>query len=212
MNKFLSQASERNNDSDFEDSPKDRSLKGQNSLKTVSKFKPQSPLSEYNTEPTPEREKPQTTKVGKRLSTFENYKRRERDEETNKIPAINLQEDFKIRNNLVLKPLSRKYGKGYESQSAKNKQSLDLPKLTKTGKRKGDVLKKKKKKQNNSAKLVDDQLNAFLNLQTDPLLKMVYSPSFFATSFPASALTEEMNYKFDSYKFKTPSLLISEKI
>ena len=203
--------SERGTESDYEESPKDGSFKAQNSLKAVSRFKPQTPMTEYNTEPAPEREKPFTTKGSNRLSTFENYKRKERDEDSNKIPSLNNQEDFKKKNRLLINTMKKKYGEN-EPGSTKAKQGLDLPKL-KTEKRKGELQNKKKKKKHHSAKMGNnDQLSAFLNLQTDPLLKMVYSPSFFATSFPASALAEEMNYKFDPYKFTSPSLLISEKI
>lgn len=55
-------------------------------------------------------------------------------------------------------------------------------------------------------------LNQLLNLQTDPLLKGVYSPSFFATSFTPYSFADDMLYKFDSYKVKVPSLLVGDKL
>jgi hypothetical protein len=65
----------------------------------------------------------------------------------------------------------------------------------------------------NQVELLEAQnLNNLLNLQTDPLLKGVYSPSYFATSFTPYTFTDDMIYKYDSYKVKIPSLLIGDKL
>jgi len=68
-----------------------------------------------------------------------------------------------------------------------------------------------------TSKSPDDNasLNLLLNLQSDPLLQGVYSPTFFATSFPMTTTlvgNEFPGYRFDSYKVKIPSLLIGDKV
>lgn len=57
-------------------------------------------------------------------------------------------------------------------------------------------------------------LNLLLDLQTDPLFKSVYTPSFFATNFPITTTYYDdiRGYRFDSYNVKVPSLLISDKL
>ena len=65
----------------------------------------------------------------------------------------------------------------------------------------------------NKLELQESQnLNHLLDLQTDPLLKGVYSPSFFATSYTPYSFVDDMLYKFDSYKVKVLSLLIAKKL
>jgi len=205
----LYNTSERNTDSDFEDSPKDMSFKG-SSFKAASRFKPRErPLLDVNTEPTLDYGKPYTAGTHQRMGTIEGLRRKEKmpflSEATS--PNSHIQEDYLKKNKLLISSIKKKSGD--------IKSPVGLPKLEKQVKKKPDGQGKKKKKNNNnfSQKIGEaETLNAFINLQTDPTLKMVYSPSFFATSFPATAMITDFNYKFDAFKFQAPSLLIAEKL
>ena len=205
--------------SDIEDSPKDMSFKG-SSFKTASRFKPRDrPVLDVNTEPTLDYGKPYTAGAH-RLGTVEGVKRKEKlreivgskmpflSEQTS--PSFHGQEDYLKKNKLLINAMKKKS----EPSSAKNKGSSGgLPKLEKQGKKKLDGQVKKRNKNHMSQRVNEgESLNALLNLQTDPTFKMVYSPSFFTTSFNNAALMTDFNYKFDQFKFQAPSLLIAEKL
>jgi len=213
--------------SDYEDSPKDVSIKG-SSFKSASRFKPrEGPLFDLNTEPTVVYDNKPQTAGGKRLTTIDSFKSRQKTSEVGmtKMPFLSetttphhaavVTEDFVRRNKLVIQTARKRLGGDQtEPQSAKHKSTTGLPKLEKQGKKKKDVHSKKRRKNNHSQKIGNDgeNLNALFSLQTDPLLKMVYSPSFFTTSFPTTTIGTDLDYKFDSYKFQAPSLLIAEKL
>jgi len=219
---------DRNTESDFEDSPKDISLKG-SSFKSASRFKPRE--REMNTEATIHSDKKPHTAGSKRLMTFESFKSKQKYSDTegdahggNRMPFLSettsptavTVEDFVKKNKLLINTGKKPYIDRHEPLSAKHKSTTGLPKLeNQTKKKKKDGQSKKKRKHHHSQKIGGgdgDNLNNLLNLQTDPLLKMVYSPSFFTTSFPASTIGGELDYKFDAYKFQAPSLLIGEKL
>jgi len=192
------------------------SFKG-SSFKAASRFKPRDrPVLDVNTEPTLDYGKPYTAGA-QRLGTIEGFRKKEKLGEIvgNRMPALSEQtspsfhgsEDYLKKNKLLInamkKPHSTKNSKG----------SAGLPKLEKQAKKKLDGQVKKRNKNNLSQKMAEgESLNAMLNLHTDPTFKMVYSPSFFATSFNNAALMTDFNYKFDQFKFQAPSLLIAEKL
>ncbi len=206
-------SSARYTESDIEDNPKSSYGKANNYKVNASRFKPQeSPSLESQTETAIDNER-SNVKQTNRLSTFESQQRKMMHKMPMLSEGFSTQESFKRnKNKLLINTVKEKSGKGHETLAVKKKGSLDLPKLEKKGKKKGDGT-KKKNRQSNSAKISEkNQLNMLLNLQTDPVFNMVYSPSFFATNFPSSTLGDDVNYRFDAYNFKAPSLLVSEKM
>lgn len=99
-----------------------------------------------------------------------------------------------------------------EKQAVKSKSGkIDLPKLEKP-KKKIKMFKKKKTVSTDVHSTEHDNLTHLFNLQTDPLLKMVYSPNFFASSgIRSMTFSDGLDYHFDSYQFKAPGLLVSEQ-
>ena len=200
-------------DSELSDSPKERSFKGKYP-KALSKFKPQD-LSDFNTEPTQEHEKPHT-QGSKRLMTFEHKIRSDEDYEdargSKKMPRLDEKsERVNKKNKILMGSMRKKLKNGGANQVRTKSTGVDLPKLDKPLKKKWSSHKKSHKDHNRKTSETEN-LNLLLSLQTDPLLKMVYSPSYFAPALPSSALGDALGYKFDAYKFKAPSLLVSEKL
>jgi len=226
QSRYFNLNSERNAESDYEETPKDVSIKG-SSFKSASRFKPRDrPLFDINTEPSTVYDNKPQTAGSKRLTTFESFKSRQKTSELGitKMPFLSetttphaaaVTEDFVRKNKLVIQTARKRLGgEVNEPLSAKHKSITGLPKLEKQGKKKKEGQSKKRRKNNHSQKIGGDgeNLNALFSLQTDPLLKMVYSPSFFTTSFPTTTIGTDLDYKFDSYKFQAPSLLIAEKL
>lgn len=209
--RFFGTSSDRMAESELIDTPKDKdiSIKG-GYPKSASKFKPIDARFDFNTEPNAIKEKPRTQAGGKRVPALDNF---------NTMPSLLTKPSSTQNGNRDIKPkkllIETAQKKNSEHNLVRNGSGkLDLPKLNK--KKKGDQSIKKKKKKNHTSDIISTEhqtLNNLFSIQTDPLLKMVYSPTFFASSASTSAFTsEDLGYRFDAFKFSTPGLLVSEKL
>jgi len=211
--RLFAMSTDRMTETEYDSTPKDMSFKS-GFPKSASKFKPIDAHFDLSSEPTLETEKQQTQPGQKRIRTLDNFKAMPSLLSKPAVPQ-SAPKESRVKKLLVEPTPQKKKGESGESNLIKTKSSKSsLPKLEKgTRKRKSEASRKKKK---NSFEVVlgeHENMNNFLKLQTDPLLKMVYSPTFFATTAPSSAYSsEDLGYRFDSYKFTSPGLLISEKI
>lgn len=194
-------------ESDYAETPKDMTATSKSVFaKHSSKFKPIDAQFDFSSQPTQENEKPKTQMGGRRLRTLNNF---QAIPSILSSPMVSPGERRESQPKKLLRESSQK-----KELNARDKHKFEkglLPKL-KTKKKKNRA--NKKAKRNSDLISTDhENIDSLLRIQTDPLLKMVYSPTFFAQSLHNSTYsTEDLGYRFDSYKFSSPGLLISEKI